>query len=146
MPRKTVAIRGLDTDLYTEVFAMAKKDGRRVSDVVNSALKAFIDNGSERPRGSGVYAGRFESDGFVLSIDIDGDVSLSKGDIKDISEDVGVFSIVNSGTLTFEKDVDKDALKGIDRIVINSGTIRVPRRLYAQFLMISQISGKIEKY
>lgn len=146
MPRKTVAIRGLDTDLYTEVFTMAKKDGKRVSDVVNSALKAFIDNGSEKPTGSGVYMGRFESDGFVLSIDIDGDVSLSKGDIKDISEDVGVFNIVNSGTLTFEKDVDKDALKGIDRIVVNSGTIRVPRRLYAQFLMISQISGKIEKY
>ena len=32
MTRKTVAIRGLDTGLYNEVFSMAKKDGNRVSD------------------------------------------------------------------------------------------------------------------
>ena len=43
MTRKTVAIRGLDTGLYNEVFSMAKKDGKRVSDLVNSALKAYID-------------------------------------------------------------------------------------------------------
>ncbi len=42
MPRKTVAIRGLDTELYHEVFTMAKKDGRRVSEVMNQALTGFL--------------------------------------------------------------------------------------------------------
>ena len=44
MPRKTVAIRGLDTELYTEVFSMAKKDGKNVADVVNNALEQYLNN------------------------------------------------------------------------------------------------------
>ena len=54
MTRKTVAIRGLDTGLYNEVFSMAKKDGKRVSDLVNSALKAYIDGDTtpEKPEES----------------------------------------------------------------------------------------------
>ncbi|HHL41424.1 MAG TPA: hypothetical protein ENJ36_02050, partial [Candidatus Bathyarchaeota archaeon] len=44
MPRKTVAIRGLNTELYTEVFSMAKKDGKNVADVVNNALEQYLNN------------------------------------------------------------------------------------------------------
>jgi hypothetical protein len=48
VPRKTVAIRGLDTELYHEVFSMAKKDGKRVSEVVNTALEAFLNGDHEQ--------------------------------------------------------------------------------------------------
>ena len=40
--RKNVAIRGLDNELYNVVFSMAKRDGKRVADIVNMALKEFV--------------------------------------------------------------------------------------------------------
>ncbi len=152
MTRKTVAIRGLDTGLYNEVFSMAKKDGKRVSDLVNSALKAYIDGdqGSERgPVEDGASVARevsASSGSFVLSVEDEGEVTLSKSDILDISRDMGPFRVESSGTLVFEKDVDGEALRGLERIVILSGEVRVPKKAYPQFLIKCQIKGKLEKY
>ena len=149
MTRKTVAIRGLDTGLYNEVFSMAKKDGKRVSDLVNSALKAYID-GDVAPvkLGEPIHeVGATQSVGsFVLSVEDEGEVTLSKNDVLDISRDMGPFKIESSGTLTFEKDVDSEALRGIEKIVILSGEVRVPKKTYPQFLIKCQIKGKLEKY
>jgi hypothetical protein len=141
MPRKTVAIRGLDTELYHEVFTMAKKDGKRVSEVVNQALEAFL-NGDYKNNGD-TSNGKAPG-GFVLKND--GEISLSKKDVASLKEEVGPFRIETSGRLTFEKDLDKEALVGIDRIVVHDGTVVVPRSLYPYFLMRSEIFGKIEKY
>ena len=144
MPRKTVAIRGLDTELYTEVFSMAKKDGKNVADVVNNALEQYLNNdGTEA-----VTAGQMLSNSaeFILAIDDDGEVSLSKEDIKEISMEMGPFAIESNGSLVFEKDVDKNALAQITRIQVKSGTVKVPRTAYAQFLIKCKIQGKLDKY
>ena len=149
MTRKTVAIRGLDTGLYNEVFSMAKKDGKRVSDLVNSALKAYIDGDTtpEKPDESVVNgAERGPSGSFVLTVEDEGEVTLSKNDVLDISRDMGPFKIESSGTLTFEKDVDAETLHGIEKIVILSGEVRVPKKTYPQFLIKCQIKGKLDKY
>ena len=155
MTRKTVAIRGLDTSLYNEVFSMAKKDGKRVSDVVNSALKAFIAGEAELdtvegdaslPRIAASAQAQAVGGSFVLTIDDEGDVALSKNDVLEISKEMGPFRIESSGTLTFEKDVDAEALRGIEKIVIQSGEVKVPRKAYPQFLLKCQIKGKLEKY
>jgi hypothetical protein len=144
MPRKTVAIRGLDTELYTEVFSMAKKDGKNVADVVNNALEQFLNNdGSEV---IGVGATLSNSAEFILAIDDDGEVSLSKDDIKEIAMEMGPFAIESNGSLVFEKDVDKNALAQITRIQVKSGTVKVPRNAYAQFLIKCKIQGKLDKY
>lgn len=149
MTRKTVAIRGLDTGLYNEVFSMAKKDGKRVSDLVNSALKAYID-GDVTPVGMGDpvlgVGGTQPVGGFVLTVGDEGEVTLSKNDVLDISRDMGPFKIESSGTLVFEKDIDGEALRGIERIVILSGEVKVPKKTYPQFLIKCQIKGKLEKY
>jgi len=149
MTRKTVAIRGLDTGLYNEVFSMAKKDGKRVSDLVNSALKAYIDGDvtpmkTEELESSGV--GGQPSGSFVLTVEDEGEVTLSKNDVLDISRDMGPFKIKSSGTLTFEKDVDAETLRGIEKIMILSGEVRVPKKTYPQFLIKCQIKGKLDKY
>lgn len=149
MTRKTVAIRGLDTGLYNEVFSMAKKDGKRVSDLVNSALKAYIDGDTtpEKPDESVVNGAEGGSSGsFVLTVEDEGEVTLSKNDVLDISRDMGPFKIESSGTLTFEKDVDAETLHGIEKIVILSGEVRVPKKTYPQFLIKCQIKGKLDKY
>jgi hypothetical protein len=146
MPRKTVAIRGLDTELYTEVFSMAKKDGKRVADVVNNALEAWINNEiDELPAG---FDGALSNSGaeFVLAIDDEGEVSLGKEDIKEIAKEMGPFGIESNGNLVFEKDVDKNALNSITKITVRSGTVKVPRKAYAQFLIKCKIQGKLDKY
>jgi hypothetical protein len=145
MPRKTVAIRGLDTELYTEVFSMAKKDGKRVADVVNNALEAFINGDSvDAPATNGSILSSGAE--FILAIDDDGEASLSKDDIKEIAQEMGPFGIESSGDLVFEKDVDKNALQSITRIIVRSGTVRVPRKAYPQFLIKCKIQGKLDKY
>ncbi len=146
MPRKTVAIRGLDTELYTEVFTMAKKDGKRVADVVNNALEAWINNETDEvPAG---FDGTLSNSGaeFILAIDDEGEVSLGKDDIKEIAKEMGPFAIESNGNLLFEKDVDKNALNSITKISVRSGTVKVPRKAYAQFLMKCKIQGKLDKY
>jgi hypothetical protein len=144
MPRKTVAIRGLDTELYHEVYSMAKKDGKRVADVVNNALEAFINGDVDEPpaKSASITSGAE----FILTIDDEGQVTLSKEDIKEIALDMGPFSIESFGNLIFEKDVDKNALQYISKISIKSGSVRVPRKAYAQFLIKCRIQGKLDKY
>ena len=144
MPRKTVAIRGLDTELYTEVFSMAKKDGKNVADVVNNALEQYLNNDDAEIIAPGVTLSN--SAEFILAIDDDGEVSLSKEDIKEIALEMGPFSIESNGSLVFEKDVDKNALAQITRIQVKSGTVKVPRSAYAQFLIKCKIQGKLDKY
>jgi hypothetical protein len=147
MPRKTVAIRGLNTELYNEVFSMAKKDGKNVADVVNNALEAFINGEGDEPAAA-VILGQASNSGpeFVLTIDDDGEVSLSKEDIKEIASDMGPFAIESNGSLVFEKDVDKNALQCISRITVKAGTVKVPKAAYAQFLIKTKIQGKLDKY
>lgn len=149
MTRKTVAIRGLDTGLYNEVFSMAKKDGKRVSDLVNSALKAYIDGDAAPEKAEGIVTNGTVTQpagSFVLTVEDDGEVALSKSDVLDISRDMGPFKIESSGTLTFEKDVDSEALRGIEKIVILSGEVKVPKKVYPLFLIKCQIKGKLDKY
>jgi hypothetical protein len=146
MPRKTVAIRGLDTELYTEVFTMAKKDGRTVAEVVNKALDQFINR--DGPDAVLDLTGSALSDSaeFILAVDDDGEISLSKDDIKEIAIEMGPFAIESNGSLIFEKVVDKNALQQITRIQVRSGTVKVPRTAYAQFLIKCKIQGKLDKY
>ena len=142
MPRKTVAIRGLDTELYHEVFSMAKKDGKRVSEVMNRALEAYL-NGDYHPDSGGNGNGKSAS---MFTLKNDGEITLAKADILSLKKEVGRFRIETSGRLTFEKDLDRAALNNIEKIVVHDGTVEVPRGLYPQLLLKADIFGKIEKY
>ena len=141
MPRKTVAIRGLDTELYHEVFSMAKKDGKRVSEVMNRALEAFL-NGDYQAEGE-ASKGKGSN---VFTLKNDGEITLSKADIVSLKKEVGKFRIETSGRLVFEKDLDKTTINSIERLVVHDGTVEIPRALYPQILLKSDIFGKIEKY
>ena len=138
--RKNVAIRGLDLELYNEVFTLAKREGKRVSDVMNLALKSFMQGGN-----NGHDARNGDKNGkFVLRNN--GEIKLSKSDILSLKREVGPFIIENTGRIVFEKDVDRDTIKHIENIIIQDGTVEVPRTLYPQFLLRSEIHGKLEKY
>jgi hypothetical protein len=123
---------------------MAKKDGKNVADVVNNALEQFLNNDGTEAINVGVTLSN--SAEFILAIDDDGEISLSKDDIKEIAIEMGPFAIESNGSLFFEKDVDKNALAQITRIQVKSGTVKVPRNAYAQFLIKCKIQGKLDKY
>ncbi|MFB0557807.1 MAG: hypothetical protein ACETVY_01700 [Candidatus Bathyarchaeia archaeon] len=143
MPRKTVAIRGLDIELYHEVFTMAKKDGKRVAEVMNKAMETYL-NGDYEEDIRNADGGSKSANIFTLKND--GEISLSKNDIISLRKEVGLFKIETSGKLVFEKDIDLESLKHINKIIVHDGTVEVPRGLYPQVLIRSEIFGKIEKY
>ena len=123
---------------------MAKKDGKNVADVVNNALEQYLNNDDAEAIAAGVTLSN--SAEFILAIDDDGQIALSKDDIKEIAMEMGPFAIESNGSLVFEKDVDKNALAQITRIQVKSGTVKVPRSAYAQFLIKCKIQGKLDKY
>ena len=137
--KKNVAIRGLNLELYNEIYSMAKKEGKRVSDLINVAIENYIDTNNNKKDGSNEDEKRF-----VLRNS--GDITLSKGDIVNLRKEVGSFLIENTGHLTFEKDVDKETIKYIQNIIIKDGLVEVTKKLHPQILIKSEIYGKLEKY
>ena len=63
-----------------------------------------------------------------------------------LHNEIGDFMIETSGRLVFEKDVDRKALDCIHSVIINGGSVEVPRELYPLLLLKSEIHGKLEKY
>jgi len=104
---------------------------------MNEALKHYCENNGQSYHNGGVKIEKIKNDGFVL---------LSKRDILGLHSEIGEFTIETSGRLVFEKDVDRKALDYIHSIIINGGTVEVPRELYPLFLLKSENHGKLEKY
>jgi len=134
-----IAIRGLDTDLYNQAFSLAKNSNRKVADVVNEALKNYLvqANDTQNYHDGAVKVSRVKNDGFIR---------LSKKDILTLKKETGEFIIETSHRLVFEKDVDRTALECIQNIIINGGSVEVPRDMYPLVLLKSEVHGKLEKY
>jgi hypothetical protein len=116
--------------------AKAKEQGKTVGGFMNETIGKIIGNGiqSENP------------DSNPNTIEIGGSVLLSKEDILGIQGEVGRFSLRNSGRLTLEQNVDREALQFINRIQ-NTGLLRVPKQIHPLILLKTEkIYGTIEKY
>ncbi len=136
MTNNAVLIRGLDRDTYNNVVAKAKQQGKNVADLVNDALLQYM---KESPSESHDV---FDTKRLVIA----GSVILSKADILGLHKELGNFHLENSGELTFDKDVDREAFQKIDRIH-NTGKLRVPTGVHhLALLKASHIRGEVEKY
>jgi hypothetical protein len=59
---------------------------------------------------------------------------------------LGQFQLENSGTLTLDKDIDKEAFHRIERIH-NTGKLRVPSHVHhLALLKVGHVHGEVEKY
>jgi hypothetical protein len=136
MANNAVLIRGLDRDTYNNVVAKAKQQGKNVADLVNEALVQYMNQSpSESPD-------VFDTKRLVIA----GSVLLSKSDIMGLHKELGNFHLENSGELTFDKDVDREAFQKIDRIH-NTGKLRVPTDVHHfALLKAGQVRGEVEKY
>jgi len=133
----TVLIRGLDKQVYNKLVGRAKELGKNVADLVNEAMRGYVDelsNQSEEP---------IDPKRIIIS---GGPVILSKADIMGIFGEVGQFRVDNTGELVFDTDVDKEAFQRIQRIH-NTGKLKVPKDVhYLALLKAGHIGGTIEKY
>lgn len=133
----TILIRGLDKRLYKRLVGRAKERDKNVAELVNEAMRAYVGQ-MENQTAEDVDPRRIAISG--------GSVILSKADIMGIHQEVGTFYIENSGQLTFDKDVDREAFQYIERIQ-NLGRLKVPTEVHHLVLLKSgRVNGTIEKY
>ena len=136
MTNNAVLIRGLDRDLYNNVISRAKQQGKNVGDLVNEALRQYM---AASPSESHDV---FDTKKLVIA----GSVLLSKSDILGLHNELGNFHLENSGELTLDKDVDREAFSKIERIN-NTGKLRVPSDVHHfALLKAGHIRGEVEKY
>jgi len=103
MNNNAVLIRGLDRDLYNSVISKAKQQGKNVAELVNEALSKYM---AASPSESHDV---FDTKKLVIA----GSVLLSKSDILGLHKELGNFHLENSGDLTLDKDVDREAFSKI---------------------------------
>lgn len=136
MANNAVLIRGLDRDIYHSVVARAKQNGKNVADVVNEALRQYMNESPAEKHDV------FDTKKLVIA----GSVLLSKSDIMGLHQELGNFHLENSGELTFDRDVDREAFQKIERIN-NTGKLRVPTDVHHfALLKAGHIRGEVEKY
>lgn len=136
MANNAVLIRGLDRNLYNKIVARAKERGKNVADIVNDAMRGYMNEGAVVPESV------FDTKKLVFT----GSVSLSKSDILGLHDELGQFQLENSGTLTLDRDIDKEAFHRIERIH-NTGKLRVPANVHhLALLKVGQVHGEVEKY
>jgi hypothetical protein len=136
MNNNAVLIRGLDRDLYNSVISKAKQQGKNVAELVNEALSKYM---AASPTESHDV---FDTKKLVIA----GSVLLSKADILGLHKELGNFHLENSGDLTLDKDVDREAFSKIDRIN-NTGKLRVPTDVHHfALLKAGHVRGEVEKY
>jgi hypothetical protein len=136
LANNAVLIRGLDRNLYNKVVGQAKERGKNVAELMNEAMRAYLDEGNSP------FPNVFDTKKLVFT----GAVNLSKADIFGLHEELGPFQLENSGLLTLDKDVDKEAFHRIERIH-NTGKLRVPTNVHhLALLKVGHVHGEIEKY
>lgn len=136
MNNNAVLIRGLDRDLYNSVISKAKQQGKNVAELVNEALVKYM---AATPTENHNV---FDTKKLVIA----GSVLLSKSDILGLHKELGNFHLDNSGDLTLDKDVDREAFSKIERIN-NTGKLRVPSDVHHfALLKAGHVRGEVEKY
>jgi hypothetical protein len=136
MANNAVLIRGLDRNLYNKIVARAKEQGKNVADIVNDAMRAYMNEGTT------LQPSVFDTKKLIFT----GTVNLSKADILGLHDELGAFQLENSGTLTLDTDMDREAFHRIERIH-NTGKLRVPSGVHhLALLKVGQVHGEVEKY
>jgi len=136
LANNAVLIRGLDRTLYNKIVARTKEQGKNVADLMNEAMRAYLNEGNV------TVPNVFDTKKLVFT----GSVNLSKADIFGLHEELGPFQLENSGLLTLDKDVDKEAFHRIERIH-NTGKLRVPSNVHhLALLKVGHVHGEVEKY
>jgi len=126
--KDVIAIRGLDTDLYNKIHAKAKETGKNVSDLMNDAIRLYLDQVLGAPT---VHYG-------AGSIGL----TVSKNDLVKLGK--VTFSAVIG--LKFSEDVDEETVENHIVSIDNCVDVKVPQPIYLSVMKKARNCVNVQPY
>lgn len=126
--KDVTAIRGLDTELYNKIHARAKEMGKNVSELMNNAMKLYLDKVSGAPT---VHYGA----GSV-------DLKVSKDDLVKLGK-VTFEGVVG---LRFSEDVDEEAIENHVASIDDCIDVKVPESAYVSVMKKARDCVNVQPY
>jgi len=129
--KEVIGIRGLDPNLYNQILVKAKETGKNVSELINDALRRYLDQVLAIPITAPVVFG-------------EGAVSLriSKGDL----EKLGKVIIRGAVSVKFAEDVDEVTIEEHVVAVENCVSVSVPQPAYVSVMKKVRNCASIGSY
>jgi len=109
--KDVTAIRGLETELYNKILAKAKETGKNVSDLMNNAMRSYLN--------------QVQGTSTVFGENMD-NVTVTKKDLTELGK-VAFKKVTN---LKFAKDVDKETFENNVLSIEDCEHVQVPEPLY----------------
>jgi hypothetical protein len=109
--KDVTAIRGLETELYNKILAKAKETGKNVSDLMNDAMRSYLN--------------QVQGASTVFGENMD-NVTVTKKDLTDLGK-VAFKKVMN---LKFAKDIDKEVFENNVLSIEDCDNVQVPEPLY----------------
>jgi len=129
--REVIGIRGLNPDLYNQVLVKAKEMGKNVSELMNDALRRYLEQVLAIPVTAPVVLGEsFAS------------LHLSKSDL----EKLGKVIIRGAIHVEFAEDVDEKAIEEHVVAVENCTSVLVPQQAYISVMKKARNCTSVKSY
>ena len=113
--KDVIAVRGLDTELYNKIHARAKETGKNVSELMNDAMKLYLNQVLQH--------GTVYGDGMVS-------LRVSKNDLVNF----GKVTIRGVTDLGLSEDVDKETVENHLVSIENCVNVNVPQPIFADVM------------
>jgi len=126
--KDVTAIRGLDSDLYNKMHAKAKETGKNVSELMNDAMKLYLDQVLGAPT---VYYG-------AGSIGL----TVSKNDLIKLRK-VTFTAVIG---LKFSEDVDEETVENHIVSIDNCVDVKAPQPIYLSVMKKARNCVNIQPY
>jgi len=124
-------IRGLDANLYNQILVKAKEMGKNVSDLVNDALRRYLDQVLAMPVTTPEEFG-------VGAVGL----WISKSDL----EKLGKVVIRDAVDVKFEEDVDDSAIEEHVVSIIDCVNVQVPQQAYLSLMKRAKNCVNVRPY
>jgi len=125
--KDVTAIRGLDTDLYNRMHAKAKEMGKNVSELMNDAMKLYVNQVLRVPTTYG--------EGLI-------NLKVSKADLIKLGK-VTIKGVIN---LTFREDVDEEDIENHLLSVESCVNVNVPQPIFVSIMKRARNCTNIQSY
>jgi len=126
--KDVIAVRGLNTDLYNKIHAKAKETGRNVSDLMNEAIRLYLDQVTGAPivhYGTGAVG-----------------LTVSKNDLVKLGK-VAFRRVIG---LRFSEDVDEQTFDNHVDSIEHCIDVKVPEPIYSNVMKKAQYCVNVQPY
>jgi len=129
--KEVIGIRGLDPNLYNQILVKAKETGKNVSELINDALRRYLDQ--------------------VLAIPITAPVVFGEGAInlwvsKSDLEKLGKVILRDAVNVKFAEDIDEKAIEEHIVAIENCINVRVPPQAYLTLMKKAKRCVNVKPY